>query len=390
LAAAVWAVSVEDVDAQSFTPTGSLTTSRGFLAANVLPNGEVLVTGGQGLGGTFLSSAELYDPNSGVWRSTEDAMEFPRDLHTATLLRDGRVLVAGGHNGMAANDSAELYDPATGFFAPAATMTQPRYGHTATLLSDGTVLLAGGSFGGGITDTAEIFDTATQAFSLLPSRMTRIRVRHSATRLPSGLVLIAGGGTGLTVFPPTAELYDPASRTFRETTGPMRAARYDHSATLLSGGFVLLAGGYDNVDVLVSGELYDPAADSFSLTNGHLFSPRRLHTATRITDGSVLIAGGESAIGGAALNTGEIYNPATRVFRTVGSTMSSPRYGHVAASLGDGKVLLAGGANPISFVTNSADLFESAGVSVPILSGPLLLIFAAMLAGGGAWLLAKE
>jgi hypothetical protein len=134
--------------------------ARSCETATLLPNGNVLVAGGRIIQGPdSLASAELYDPQSGVWSATQ-AMVAPRGCHTATLLPDGKVLVAGGTGGdgsaLAALASADLYDPASGTWSATASMVAARRGHTATLLPDGKVLVAGG---GGIGPTsAELYD----------------------------------------------------------------------------------------------------------------------------------------------------------------------------------------------------------------------------------------
>jgi hypothetical protein len=126
--------------------------------------------------------------------------------HTATLLKDGRILVAGGRAiGLSALDSAEVYDPKTGKFGATGLMTAPRYGHTATFLASGRVLITGGSPG---LDSAELYDPKKGTFTATPRPMTTGRYGHTATLLPDGRVLIAGG-TGDSGSNATAELYRP-------------------------------------------------------------------------------------------------------------------------------------------------------------------------------------
>ena len=124
-----------------WTATGSMATKRYDHTATLLPNGQVLVAGG--FGGDYLASAELYDPATGLWTAT-GSMATARFHHTATLLPNGQVLVAGGFNDSGALASAELYDPATGLWTATGSMATTRDGHTATLLPNGQVLVAGG------------------------------------------------------------------------------------------------------------------------------------------------------------------------------------------------------------------------------------------------------
>src|SRR5579862_1373407 len=122
----------------TFTPTGNLNVARQFHTATLLTNGKVLLTGGFSYASGFptTASAELYDPTAGSF-SPAGGMSTPRAFHTATQLPNGKVLIAGGTSGVNQNNntlaSAELYDPSTGIFTSAGSMTAPREQHTATL-----------------------------------------------------------------------------------------------------------------------------------------------------------------------------------------------------------------------------------------------------------------
>jgi hypothetical protein len=150
--------------------TGSMATARWHHAAMLLPNGQVLVTGGLAdLSSTYLASAELYDPATEVWTRT-GSMANPRAIHTATLLPNGQVLVAGGlnnHNGSHSLDSAELYDPATGMWTVTGSMATARDSHTATLLPNGQVLVAGGhDFITGSLVSAELYESTPEGLDI--------------------------------------------------------------------------------------------------------------------------------------------------------------------------------------------------------------------------------
>ena len=256
---------VFDPTTTTFSRAGTLTVDRGWaFSGTLLNNGKILLVGGQ-VGDASLASAELYDPATGTSTPTGE-MSVGRSFHSATLLTDGRVLIAGGHrfnHRFSALASAEIYDPATGMFAPTGDMSTVRQEHTATLLPDGRVLITGGyddePDNPTAQATAELFDPGTGTFAPTGS-MTSERGNHTATMLRSGKVLIAGGHSG---YPgasiASAELYDPASETFAPT-GDMTDARGSHSATLLSNGSVLMAGGFtafpSTGSTLVSAEIY--------------------------------------------------------------------------------------------------------------------------------------
>ncbi|SDD45768.1 Galactose oxidase, central domain [Cupriavidus sp. YR651] len=280
-----------DPSTNSWTQTGSLGLSRQAHSANLLPDGRILVAGGFGdAGRNPLSSAELFDPVGGNWSQT-GSLGQQRDSHTATLLRDGRVLVAGGEgqgSSKGALSSAELYDPATGTWSPTGSLGQAREQHTANLLPDGRVLVAGGEgIGGDALSSAELYDPVTGTWSPTGS-MSQARNAYAAAQLADGRVLVVGGSDGKKALA-TAELYDPATGTW-SMTGSLRQARDFHTATRLTSGRVLVAGGIDGRDLFVS-ELYDPATGSWSQV-GSLEQMREQHTATLLADGRVLVAGG--------------------------------------------------------------------------------------------------
>jgi hypothetical protein len=229
-------------------------------------------------------------------------------------------------------------------FAGTGSMFSARISHTATVLADGRVLLAGGLNGGSQSiDTAEVYDPKTGTFSLTSSLMKGARLFHTATLLADGRVLLAGGQGSNGSSTGTAEVFDPKTGTFSPTASKMKGARSFHTATLLADGRVLLAGGQDpNFSVLDTAEVYDPKTDTFSLTSSPMKGARLVHTATLLADGRVLLAGGFGP-DYSALDTAKLFDPKTDTFSPISLKMTEPRSSHTVTLLADGRVLLTGG-----------------------------------------------
>jgi hypothetical protein len=269
----------------TYSATTPMLVGRASHSATLLQDGRVLVAGGDGVG-----TAEIYDPTTATWTAT-GSMSGPRAYHTATLLQDGRVLVVGGayDDGQFGSDrgDAEVYDPKTGTWSMAGTIPTPVTGFTATLLADGKVLIAGGqtSDGAGVT-TSEVYDPATNAWTVV-GPMIHPRWSHTATLLPNGKVLVTGGPSTGT----SAELYDPATRTW-QATGSTGAERWwGGSAVLLGDGTVLLAGGGNpSTANLTDVEIYTPATGTWTETTP-LPASAANSSAVLLGNGDVLLTG---------------------------------------------------------------------------------------------------
>jgi hypothetical protein len=208
-----------DPDTASWSTTGSLNTARSGHTATLLPNGKVLIAGGYDRDSNVLTSAELYDSNTGTW-SVTGSLNAKRFSHTETLLASGNLLVAGGQDKIGlrgvAIASAEVYDPTTGIWSSTGNLNNARLKHTATLLPDGKVLVASGYNSYGVdVPSAELYDPATRAWSTTGSLNTA-RWGHTATLLPNGMVLVVAGLPGYLA---SAELYDPGIAAFTSVKG---------------------------------------------------------------------------------------------------------------------------------------------------------------------------
>jgi hypothetical protein len=356
----------------AFSPTGEMTTPRASHTATLLLNGKVLIAGGFSLSAFAapVASAELYDPSTGMFTPTGD-MTTPRRSHTATLLADGRVLIAGGY-GDASGDSAlrkaEVYDPSTGTFTATGDMSTAGFG-SAVLLPNGTVLIAG-------NPTAELYDPVTGTFAPTGSYTGagRPALIRTTTLLPDRRVLITGC-TGLCQ-DGLAELYDTRDGTFR-VTGPMNGWANENTATLLLDGKVLFAGNLENDGSPAEVEIYDPAAGTFTrLANA--IGPHEFSAAVLLPDGTVLITGGQVP-GGAGAASAELYVPASETFYPAGA-MTTWRHSHTATLLPDGTVLIAGGWSNWPSPTSSAEIYRP-----PVLHpGPVLFSLSGDGQGQGA------
>ena len=364
------APTADEATEPAWTPTGSLQEARTGHTATLLPDGRVLVAGGNGaihatdnLGFRYLDSAEVYDPATGLWTAT-GRMTTARSAHMATLLPNGMVLVEGGANDVSGTAfplaSAELFDPATGLWTPTGNMAEVRWDHTATLLPNGTVLVT--SFSAGTEPaSAEIYDPRSGSWAVTGYLVNGLRYSPTATLLPDETVLVAGGLSPQGYPSPTAsaERYYWGSASWAVSGEMITGERLRHTATLLPDGTVLVAGGEGGGglsagDRLASAEVYDHRGDAWTAT-GSLGTDRQSHKAVRLPNGSVLVMGGDGD-GGDVLTSAELYDPDSGSW-TFTLSMIDARYGHTATLLPDGTVLVVGGIN-ISGVLAAAELYD--------------------------------
>ena len=339
--------------------TGKLNTARYQHTATLLADGRVLVVGGldkrEGYDADRFyttATAELYDPKSGTWAVT-GSLHDARFQHTATLLPNGKVLVAGGNTVFnVAIASAELYDPATGVWTPTGSLNIPRFEHTAHLLANGKVLvIAGNNQNYTAFYNPELYDPATGIWTNA-GNINNARARHTSTLLPDGRIFIAGGSAS-----PSVEIYDPVSET-STTMGDLNTARTQHTATLLLNGKVLVVAGRDGTNnASGTAELCDPA--SGTCTNTGSLIPRDQHKATLLRDGKVLVTGGLDITFNSTASA-QLYDPASGTWRDT-HRMNTARMYHTSTLLLNGKVLVAGGAEKDTlYPSATAELYDPA------------------------------
>lgn len=364
----------------AWSSTRSMAVPRAYHTATLLRNGKVLVVGGRGVldipapwqpaSGNAISSAELYDPQTGIW-SSAGTLLTPRFGHTATRLNDGRVLVAGGNKTLPGLDrppdsvsSAELYDPLTNTWSSAGNMSTPRSFQTATLLADGRVLVVGGIDStnvdaGQVLPSAELFDPATNSWTVaapLPSA----RANHSAILLSDGRVLVVGGidhrltqpsGFEAITGVETAVLYNPATNAWSPAAS-MSFTRTLPTLTLLPDGRVLVVG--DGGIHARTAEIFDPAKNLW------LQAPppsvgRTVNVAVLLHSGAVLVAGGTGQ------TSAQLYDPRRNSWSSAGA-LSVMRSGGTATVLPNGHVLVVGGFGNGTTPWSSADIYDPAGI----------------------------
>lgn len=396
-----------------FSPTGNLVTARYNPASLLLPDGKVLVVGGENASGQALASTELYDPSSGTFSATGNLavpranlavtllrdgrvlttggksndselalksteifdltgnngqggwafsgdMKTAREAHSALLLADGKVLVTGGASDstlFGSLNSTELYDPQTGSFSPIGNMLTPRHSHTATLLPNSKVLLAGGH---GPNNTAlaasELYDPQSQTFSQASDMLTA-RENQRAVILPEGRVFMSGGKNLSSAALSNAEIFDYAFSHFEPGPNSLLSS-YKRSAILLPSGKVLLAGGYATFQYptpIAITEIYDPLTNSMRRTTD-LGVARAEANAVLLPNGKVLLAGGATTTPGGPTNSAEIFDPGTETWSPTMS-MSTYRAGATGTLLPNGKVLIAGGEDKTNYLSG-AELYD--------------------------------
>jgi len=343
-----------------------------------------------GAGGNFMQpvatdTTEIYDPLTQAF-TPGPLLSNPRTGHSATLLSDGRVLLAGGLDGTSiATATVDIFDPATGGITAAAPMLTARSTHRATLLDDGRVLVTGGfaDWSAPLTNfvarlntaiqSAEIYDPVTNLWTPLPDMASR-RAGHSQVKLADGTVLVISGISGgavtgqppfgsgqVPVYTTTTEIFDPTTNQWSSAgvvtgTGFGAASRLADGSVLFTGGLVPNFASYNAAIPTTNTFLYDSATGQWSVGPA-LLTPVAFHTQTTMRDGSVLVTGG--MIGNlttlAGTSATQSLEGATSTW-TAGTDLgldpvlggtASPRGTHTATLLHDGSLLVLGGSHQL-------------------------------------------
>ncbi len=313
------------VTVASVLPGPKMKIGRAHHKSTLLRDGRVLVTGGWAFYEEYLratDAAETYSPSNDVFTLT-GSMSVRRQFHTATLLDNGMVLVAGGKDG-AATTSMDLFDPTNNVFTATVSLGVPRASHSATRLANGDVILAGGA---GANPVIERFHFTNGHWAIAAAGNLAIpRSGHLADLLPDGRILFAGGGADASPF---AEIFNPVTG----ISTPVSTGGHGVPPVAVAQGNVLMHGYI--VQPHIQAEMYSIASNSFVT----LVPPADHHQGANyltLSSGEVLITAGMFTF------AVDLFNPRTGSF-TTSYPVAGTRYNHSAAQLLDGRVLLTGG-----------------------------------------------
>ncbi len=347
--------------------------------ATRLPDGRVLVVGGETATREMLDSVEVYDPTARTW-SMLAPLPAPRSNHAAIALPGGHVLIVGGGqndsigqpSGTGVIASCLLFDPTTNQFSATGSLHDPRMSFPAVLLPSGEVLAVGGgadattSSCGGVPDcgllanalaSAELYDPASGTWRQVGS-MGTARFSFTATLLGNGSVLAAGGVDQTELGFDSAELYDPTTQAWTAAPSMPAPPREHQSAILLASDRVLVAGGkWPNTEFLASVLLFDPASTAWSSTQALSLAMTALDLVN-LSSGHTLLVGGYSELMQTAEAEAQIYDEASGKWQRIAS-LGVARSGHTATLLLSGDVLVAGG------FAGAGDPTPACEVSVP-------------------------
>lgn len=280
--------------AQEWKTVAPMNTKRWLHASVVLANGDVLVTGGEDIGGIITSNCEIYSPDTDSWRVV-DSMNIERYKHELVLLDDARVLAIGGYNEL----SCELFDPINETWTLTDSLILPRSNKPILAkLPNGNVLITGGekrinSLKKDTYNSCEIYNVLNEKW-IEAAPMNFARDSHSITKMQNGTLLVTGGKNSVALN--SCEIYDPEINEW-ELVDSLTEVRYNHDALLLNNGNVLVSAGANNNDstffLTNTCEIYDADNNNWYQA-GQLDMYHPQHSSFQLSDSTVLITGGEN------------------------------------------------------------------------------------------------
>ena len=353
-----------DYQSGSLTPTtGSLNDTRDYATETLLPNGDVLLAGGDG----WKNTSEFYNRVANVWTNTSAPLNIRRGAHTAILLPSpwNQVLIAGGNTGLDPNEVCELYDltskdwTTTGDLNVTGTFGKGMM----VLLPSGKPLLIGGE---GAESRCEVFDPDSGKW-FITSSLEVGRSHITAVVLQTGKVLVASTQVGPSR--ETAEIYDPSDGKWAIKPS-LNIERGAHTVTLLPiipsencSTTVLIVGGKNDGGVLDECELYNYTDEEATITDA-LVEARAYHTATLLASGKVLVAGGEGS-SGTAISSSEIYTIGKPGSWASAGDIGEARFDHTATLLANGDVLVTGGEDAVGGYIQSCEIYSGGSWTTP-------------------------
>ena len=338
-------------------PTKNMTSKRGYLTSMFVADmNSVQIIGGSD-DFSNLSSTETFFVSNGSFQRRTDTLA-KRWQHTANCLNGRLIIIAGGRP---SPQTAELYDPLLGAPNRSINMNVSRALHASAVIDDDgnstkKLLLVGGHDGIYALDSGEVFNAQTNSFTAVSNKMTSRRYYHTATAIGKGYVLVAGGVNSASMKLDTLELYNSSSNQFVSLLSRMSVGRAFHTATYIpSIQAVLIVGGWSMAGVVQTYDLFNVSTFNFTVRNGTTLSPRAYHTATLLLDNRVLIVGG---VNSTRLSSCEIYDPVLKRFTNV-TNMSVARADHSATLLEKtGQVLVCGGQTITGTMLNRCELYQ--------------------------------